>query len=394
MIRYSSLLTQAQWLDLASYYSFLHECDPSLRFIPHKKITDLNLIGSFARRIEREYPSYLYFDGLISVSSELLFAISYANLVNNHHSIYSSSWLEIPLSYSSYEHYYASKTLWGSGHNAIQISSESILVQTPIVYDTPLLLDGNSFALRKHSDQDNYWHWLFDSFVSLVLLYLLHPTAFSTIDNLIFISDKPPNAFQKDCINIFVGLFPSLSLVLCDNSCLCENLLYYIPESPVIHSRKNLNLVRTFLCSSLTKSTIKVSNFLFIKRGSARNGRSLLNENLVESSLEKLGFLSVDPGSLSLSDQYTLFNSSTLVVGVHGSAFVNMLFMEANTHVVELMGSSYLPIHDLILSTSLDIHYSEFELSCLSSDWTSDYYCDITSLFNYLCDYIYKNNLM
>ena len=125
MIRYSSLLTQAQWLHLASYYSFFHECDPSLRFIPHKT-TDLNLIGSFAKRIEREYPRYLYFDGLISVSSELLFTISYANLVNNHHSVYSSSGLEIPLSYSSYEHYYASKTLWGSGHNSIQISSESI----------------------------------------------------------------------------------------------------------------------------------------------------------------------------------------------------------------------------------------------------------------------------
>jgi hypothetical protein len=49
--------------------------------------------------------------------------------------------------------------------------------------------------------------------------------------------------------------------------------------------------------------------------------------------------------------------SKDFYLGLHGSAFVNMIFMKPLSHVLELSNSSYDPFHDFFLARQLGIQF-------------------------------------
>ena len=52
--------------------------------------------------------------------------------------------------------------------------------------------------------------------------------------------------------------------------------------------------------------------------------------------LEAEGFESVNPGTMSIKEQMQLFAESEFVIGVHGAALTNFLFVPPGCRVVEL----------------------------------------------------------
>ena len=74
---------------------------------------------------------------------------------------------------------------------------------------------------------------------------------------------------------------------------------------------------------------------LYIARGNAPR-RRITNEPAVIKLLEANGFRSVDPGALSVAEQVALFANAAIVVGAHGAALTNAIFMGEGAGVIEL----------------------------------------------------------
>ena len=96
----------------------------------------------------------------------------------------------------------------------------------------------------------------------------------------------------------------------------------------------------------------------------------------------QLGFTVIDCSNLAILEQWSIFRQSSLVLGVHGSAFVNILFMHTGSRVVELLGPSYLPVHDFILASALDLKYCELPLTLATknSNFTANYTCNVSEI--------------
>jgi len=74
---------------------------------------------------------------------------------------------------------------------------------------------------------------------------------------------------------------------------------------------------------------------IYVARGGAPR-RRVLNEAAVEHLLSGYGFVSVNPGGLSVAEQVELFASAEVVVGPHGAGLTNAVFMAPGGAIVEL----------------------------------------------------------
>ena len=95
---------------------------------------------------------------------------------------------------------------------------------------------------------------------------------------------------------------------------------------------------------------------LFVGR-EAGTRRQLLNQDEVVKQLEAEGFESVNPGAMSIQEQMQLFAESEFVIGVHGAALTNILFVPTDCRVVELTnGIKY--FNFALISKVRDLDYS------------------------------------
>ena len=74
---------------------------------------------------------------------------------------------------------------------------------------------------------------------------------------------------------------------------------------------------------------------LYIARGHVPR-RRIVNEPAVIKLLEANGFRSVDPGARSVAEQVKLFADAGVVVGAHGAALTNAIFMGEGAGIIEL----------------------------------------------------------
>ena len=65
---------------------------------------------------------------------------------------------------------------------------------------------------------------------------------------------------------------------------------------------------------------------LFLRRQGGANGRDLINQTEVEAWFAARGYLSIDPGTMTMEEQILLFSRATHVAGVEGAAFTNLVF--------------------------------------------------------------------
>jgi capsular polysaccharide biosynthesis protein len=75
---------------------------------------------------------------------------------------------------------------------------------------------------------------------------------------------------------------------------------------------------------------------IYVTRTHAGNSRVVVNDEEVTALLESRGFVSVDPGSLSVAEQIRTFATAEVVVGAHGAALANLVFVRPGTAIVEL----------------------------------------------------------
>lgn len=96
---------------------------------------------------------------------------------------------------------------------------------------------------------------------------------------------------------------------------------------------------------------------LYLARKSALVQRGLLNEAEVMERLRQAGFISVDPGSLSIDEQIKLFSDAEVIAAPGGAALTNILFAPAQTKVLVLSADAILSETFTSLASALGQKY-------------------------------------
>lgn len=112
---------------------------------------------------------------------------------------------------------------------------------------------------------------------------------------------------------------------------------------------------------------------LFVAR-EAGGRRQCLNQDEVAKELEAEGFESVYPGAMSIQEQMRLFAESEFVIGVHGAALTNFLFVPPGCRVVELANGIEQAFYgDLSKARGLD-----YTIVMGTPDGVEDHHADFT----------------
>ncbi|MGB7893916.1 MAG: glycosyltransferase 61 family protein, partial [Microcoleus sp.] len=115
-----------------------------------------------------------------------------------------------------------------------------------------------------------------------------------------------------------------------------------------------------FLRREFLKGIVPSSSYpkrIYISRSKARY-RRVLNEEYVVEVLEKFGFVSILPESLSLAEQIAHFYHAEVIVAAHGSGLTNTIFCRQGTKVIELVSPHYISHYYWGISQYLQLeHY-------------------------------------
>ena len=131
--------------------------------------------------------------------------------------------------------------------------------------------------------------------------------------------------------------------------------------------RRSLNINNPGHSADLVKTSQgRTFKKVYVSRGNARNPRYLTNEAELVGMLTRYGFTVHDPGALSVSQQATLFAEAEIIIGVHGSALVNIIYSLNPRSIIEITSTDYDPFHDFMLARQLDLPFVRLKQKSLS----------------------------
>lgn len=245
-----------------------------------------------------------------------------------------------PLSYISNEERDYKRQIYGHYHNNWTHEGKPFkaILSDKIRYICPAT-NKESFVLCWHQDQRNYWHFIFDAAFRLFALQnFLNDEQLTCVNLLVLGQDL--NSFQKE---IFEALLKRpLNYELYPRGCRIDNC-WMVPTTN--SSTMNFDLLNKY-SSSLKKGINQYanridinkykpgsrltskSNHIYILRGKTRNGRLITNETELIELVKKYRFTIVDPGSMTVAEQADVFENANLIVGAHGAAFANIVYMK------------------------------------------------------------------
>lgn len=162
-------------------------------------------------------------------------------------------------------------------------------------------------------------------------------------------------------LNLLGFQFKSITLLSSESVYLILSELIYVSKSHTsgyIHA----NLMQGLRKKLSGQKSIAQSGFskrLYIIRGE-RYGRSVLNEAAVIQALQfNFGFETVDFDQLGILEAINLMQQTEIIVGMHGAALTNMIYMPSQAHVVEFRYNGKHHNHCYWhLASSCNLHYS------------------------------------
>lgn len=88
--------------------------------------------------------------------------------------------------------------------------------------------------------------------------------------------------------------------------------------------------------------------------------RRVLNDRELSRALGRFGYRTVVPGQMSLAEQVTICARASHVVGLHGAAMANCVFMPPGGQVIEIFPESYGTLCFYVVATGLGCDYASF----------------------------------
>lgn len=191
-----------------------------------------------------------------------------------------------------------------------------------------------------------YFHWLGEVFSACYLLSLVG-IDLDEIDY--FLVNAPFPKYQLEMLQI-LGISPDRIL---DS----ETYPYIQAEELIIPSYGNIDgwfpkLAVDFLRNLfLSQEIIKISSSglayseklpkkVYLSRDQV-SYRKVINELEVRDFLTTLGFVTIIPESLSITEQVNLFSQVEVVISPHGAGLTNAMFCPAGTKIIELFNPDY-----------------------------------------------------
>jgi hypothetical protein len=207
------------------------------------------------------------------------------------------------------------------------------------------------------SNNDNYFHWMFETIPRILLLKKFNQITNSTTNLYVIGNDEK---FKKESIKK-IGLKDE-QLISADKNLhlLVDNLI--VPSMP-INSGNPTNAVCDFLRKTFLEkpsiAQLKKYKRIYVSRGDVKK-RKVANESKVMDFLSKFGFTKVVLNNLSIAEQSKIFNSAEVIVAPHGAALSNLVFCKKNTKVIEIFHPDYVNVCFWALSNCMKLDYFYF----------------------------------
>ncbi len=97
---------------------------------------------------------------------------------------------------------------------------------------------------------------------------------------------------------------------------------------------------------------------LYITRGTTKHTRRMVREEEIRQRLAKRGFVTLDPGTVSVQEQIDHFAAARVIVAPHGAALTNLNFCRPGVRLLEMFAPGYLnPGYWSIVSNIEDSKY-------------------------------------
>jgi capsular polysaccharide biosynthesis protein len=177
----------------------------------------------------------------------------------------------------------------------------------------------------------NYWHFLVDFVAKLSLLASFTASRIPVPPILLGRGvDRP----YLDLVEAACGLMKVPAQIVVDHRPMLRFTNSYLAcQSPL---EPRLDFLRDMGRAIQSSSGAESPERIFLRRGNVTK-RRLSNESEIEQALVgRLGFVGVNPGTMSPIEQIRMMCNAKVVVGAHGAALTNVVFGESLTQVVEL----------------------------------------------------------
>ena len=228
----------------------------------------------------------------------------------------------------------------------------------------------NAFII---GSSQNYYHSIIDFFPRV---FSYKKSIFKNIDKLIIGNDKLKPIFEY--------LLQELKIEL--EIKIIKNKVYFFKNS-VFTINNNFEKINNLYRNTFYDNNLKANRKIFISRKDATS-RTIINENELINFLKNNDFEIINLSKKKFIDQVKIFNSSKLIVAMHGAGLTNLLFCKNNTKVIEITENfiRYLNIQDPIYMKLKD----KKNIDWFTKKNSSDYNLYTRSMYNYFSK---QNNL-
>ena len=182
-------------------------------------------------------------------------------------------------------------------------------------------------------ESQNYYHWMSDVLPRIKL----YARVFDQIDHF-YVASSVPEKFLE--ILPAFGI-PAEKLVrVADLEKLHFQNLFVasLPGSEGRAPQWAVDYIREKLLPG--KNPVNPFRKIYFKRGESAE-RKIINEDALEGLLKSRGFEIIEPDVLSIPEQVSLMQETSVVVSAHGAALTNLLFVNENSTVIELFSPDY-----------------------------------------------------
>jgi capsular polysaccharide biosynthesis protein len=204
---------------------------------------------------------------------------------------------------------------------------------------------GTLLNLTSCGTSTNYYHFVYDALPRLGIFEECFPGR--RVDGVLV-----PHAtrYQRELLEL-VGLRAPWLQPARNRALRADTLL--VPSTPNQHLDAPL-WSTAWLRRRLPPTSSGGPTRLYLTRGERPNTRRYVEEPELWPHLERLGFVRLDCGRLSVQEQINCFSSAETIVAPHGAALTNLVFAKPGVRVLELFAGDWVHLGLWAISEAIE----------------------------------------